>query len=116
MSVIDEYELNKDNFEKCIAHCLKMPQLLIIFRKDSREMDEWCKKEYGTNFLTTYEILRQIAIEKFTETLSYLSMRGNNTALNIIDRFLNEAQQDKVVKVVFDNNLKTETEEDKENG
>ena len=115
MSLIDEYQLNKENFEKCISHCLKMPQLLIIFRVSNYEMDEWCKKEYGTNFQTTFEILRQVAIEKFAEALTHLSMRGNNTAMNIIDRMMNDVQQDKVVKVVFDNKLQAETE-DSSNG
>lgn len=111
MSLLDEYQLTRENFERCIVNCLKMPQLLIIFRVTQKEMDDWCLKEYGTNFQTTYEVLRQIAVEKFANTLGYLSMRGNNTAMNIIDRMMNDVQQDKVVKVVFDNKLKEETEE-----
>ena len=115
MSLLDEYQLNQENFEKCIVNCLKMPQLLIIFRVTQKEMDEWCLKEYGNNFQTTFEVLRQIAVEKFANTLGHLSIRGNNTAINIIDRMMNDAQQDKVVKVVFDNKLQAETE-DSSNG
>lgn len=111
MSLLDEYQLNEQNFERCIINGLSMAQLLIIFQLDNVKMDEWCQENYGKNFQTTYEILRQIACEKFSNTINGLSMRGNNTALNIMDRFLNNIQEDKVVKVVFDNKLQPETEE-----
>lgn len=79
------------------------------------EMDEWCLLTYKKNFMTTYELFRQIACEKFSNTINSLSLRGNNTAINIMDRFLNNIQEEKVVKVVFQNDVVEETEEDKKN-
>ena len=78
-------------------------------------MDVWCEENYNYNFQTAYDLIRQIAIERFSDTVNNLGLRGNNTALNIMDRMINGFTEDKTVKIVFDNKMKAEDDNDKTN-
>lgn len=114
-SIFDEYELTKEKFETVVGVGMTMPQVLTIFRKSLKEMDEWCEVEYGIpSVRTVYEAVRQMALSEFLSTVRILGDRGNSSALNIINTALQNLQSSQTVKIVFDNNLPEENEEDKE--
>lgn len=114
-SILDKYILNKDNFEGAIAVGAKPQEILTMFQKTGTEMDVWCGENYGiASFHTVWECVRQAAYVEFMQCVKALGERGNPSALGIISKAINEHNDaDKVVQIVFKNNLKEETEEDK---
>lgn len=113
-SILKNTQLNIENFEDYIAVGTKPQQILTVFRKTGKEMDEWCKEAYGiASFHTIYEMVRQAIYKEFLETVKELGCRGNPSALNIINQAISDHENDNVVKIVFENGLKEENEEDK---
>lgn len=116
-SILDRYNLNtpegKEKFEGCIAVGLTLPQLLVAFRKRLDEMDVWCLKTYGMDFKSTYEAIKMGAIGEYLECVNALGLRGNPSALGIINEALRGVNNSGTVKIVFDNNVELENEEDK---
>lgn len=107
--------LTKERFERSIAVGSRLREIMTLFNKTQNEMDDWCRENYGANFVTVYDILMQDAAERYLETLKSLGeMRGNQTALNIVSQFLvNKTANDKVVKIVFDGSVPEESEDEK---
>ena len=113
-SILDTVVLDKENFEGAIAVGIDKPSLLVMFNVTSREMDYWCMENYrGLNFATVFEMVKQCAYKQFLQTVKDLGYRGNPSALNIINQAINEHASNSVVKIVFENNLELESEEDK---
>ena len=117
-SILDKYRLEdadgQEKFEGCIAVGITMPQLLIAFRKTEKEMDEWCLKTYHMNFKTTFEAVKMGAVSEYLDCVHALGIRGNPSALNIINEALRGAQSTGTVKIVFEQNMPNENEKDKE--
>lgn len=115
-SIFDEYKLTIEKLEAAIGHGLTHQQILTAFRVSGKEMDDFCKKNYnGCNFAYVYNAVRQMALDSFFETCQALGYRGNVSALNIINTAIQRLGQDQTVRIVFDNNLPKEDEEDKLN-
>lgn len=114
-SILDEYELTVEKFEGAIAVGRMPSQILLMFNKTSREMDAWCAENYqGHNFKTVYEWVRQCTVETYLHCVHSLGMRGNPSALGIIDRAIQKDESMNTVKIVFNaNGMSMETEEDK---
>ena len=113
-----DVELNQENFENAIAVGTKMPNMLVLFGVSGKEMDEWCEKTYGVpQFSAVYYKCREMALQDYYAMLSKLGMRGNVTALNIMDNVIRGATaEQQTVKIVFDGGgMKKETEQDKRN-
>lgn len=113
-SLLDKYQLCKDKFELVIGVGMSKKQVLTIFRVTSAEMDAWCKEEYGCNFGAAYEFIRQMAYSNFLETVNLLGMRGNPSALNIMNQALNSLAATQTTRIVFSSDVPAETEEDAE--
>ena len=58
-------------------------------------------------------MVKQCAYKEFLSTVKVLGYRGNPSALNIINQAINENAASNVVKIVFENNVGIESEEDK---
>lgn len=115
-SIIDEFELNKENFEQAIGAGATKKQVEIIFRTNTKGLDAWCGKEYGVaSFPTVYEFIRNIAVNKYLDVMKSWAVRGHSSAMGIMTEFLLDSKKkDNTVKIVFGNDLKEEGEEDKE--
>lgn len=116
-SILDKYKLSnpeaQEVFENCISVGITMSQLLIAFRCTAKEMDDWCLEKYGMNFQTTFDAIKQGAISEYLDCVHALGIRGNPSALNIINEALRGMQNTGTVKIVFETNLPEENEEDK---
>lgn len=111
-------ELNQENFESAIAVGMRMPEMLTLFGVTGQEMDKWCEETYGNpQFSLVYQRCRQAALHEYSEMLKRLGLRGNTTALNIVDNMMRGAMaEQQTVKIVFDSsNMKEEKEEEKLN-
>lgn len=114
-SLLDKYKLCKDKFELVIGVGMSKKQVLTIFQKTEKEMNDWCLEEYGFNFSVIYDVLRQMAYSDFLDIVKVLGMRGNPSALNILNQSLNSLAATQTTRIVFGNDVPTETEEDSEN-
>lgn len=114
-SIIDENKLSVENFEGAIAVGMNMQQILTMFQKNSREMDEWCKANYnGANFPYVYELVRQLTLKDYFEAMKELGYRGNPSALAIINNAIQRLDSGSTIKIVFENGgVQPESEEDK---
>lgn len=115
-SLLDKYKLCKDKFELVIGVGMSKSQVLVIFHKTEKEMDEWCQENYdGLHFGVVYEMLRNMAYSDFLDTVAILGARGNPSALNILNGALNSLAGTQTVKIVFGNDVPVESEEDSRN-
>ena len=115
-SILDNYKLTIERFEGAIAVGRMPAQILLMFQKTSAEMDAWCAENYqGHNFKTVYEWIRQCTVETYLHCVHDLGMRGNPSALGIIDRAIQKDESMNTVKIVFNAGLPAETDEDKLN-
>jgi hypothetical protein len=118
-SILDRYKLEteegKEKFEGCIAVGITKGQLLVAFRKTQAEMNQWCLNTYGMSFDNVYEAVKMGAIGEFLDCVNALGMRGNPSALGIINEALRGANNTGTVKIVFENNVDEENEDDKKN-
>ena len=114
-SILDEYQLSKEKFEGAIAVGRMPNQILTMFNKTGKEMDEWCIENYGRDFKLIYEWVRQCTVEKYLHCVHELGMHGNPSALGIIDRAIQKDESMNTVKIEFVTSLPTENEKDKEN-
>jgi len=109
MSIIDRFPLTKETFEdKVIGIGTRMDVVLTIFRKTKEEMNDWCQENYGLDFKTTYELLKQMTYAEWKECLKQLGIRGNPTAMGIIQERLAEDLEESTNGIVFNVNVKVE--------
>ena len=112
-SILDDYQLTVEKFEGAIAVGRSMQQILKMFNITGKEMDKWCQEHYGPNYQLIYEWVRQCTVETYLHCVHDLGMRGNPSALGIIDRAIQKDESMSTVKIEFVTNLKQENEEDK---
>lgn len=115
MSILDEYELTVERFEGAIAVGRLPGQILVMFNKTSKEMDEWCAKNYnGHTFKLVYEWVRQCTVERYLQCVHDMGMQGNPSALNIIDKAIQRDEASSTVKIEFVQNVPVVGDDDKE--
>ena len=116
-SILDEYKLTVEKFEGAIAVGRNQQQILTMFQKTGREMDEWCKENYnGANFNYVYEVIKQLTLNEYFEVMKELGYRGNPSAMAIINNAIQNLDSGNTIKIVFENNgVQPESEEDKLN-
>lgn len=112
-SILREYELTVEKFEGAIAVGRLPNQILTMFNKTAKEMDEWCMKEYGHDFKLIYEWVRQCTVEHYLQCVHEMGMHGNPSALGIIDRAIQRDESMSTVKIEFVTQLPAEGERDK---
>ena len=118
VTILDESKIDIDHFEGAIAVGRSIYEIQLMFGMDRKQLEDWVAKNYpGMGPLqTVYERIKMICITKYLEVMRDLGYKGNPSALHIIDSALRAyAEQDKVVRIVFENNLPEENEKDKEN-
>ena len=115
-SILDKYELTVEKFEGAVAVGRTPNQILTMFNKTGKEMDEFCRQNYkGHDFKLVYEWVRQCTVETYLHTVHELGIHGNPSALGIIDRAIQKDESMNTVKIEFVTALPTENEKDKEN-
>ena len=112
-SILDNVTLNKGRVEGYIACGMKSSEILTIFNISSIEMDKWCEEEYGMNWKTAFELLRQATRGEYLDVVRDLGLKGNPTALSIVDRVINNDNGDETSGMVFNVNVRVETDNDK---
>ena len=113
-SILDRYELNIETFEGAIAVGRNPNQILTMFNKTAKEMDEFCKENYkGHDFKFAYEWVRQCTVEHYLHCVHDMGMGGNPSALGIIDRAIQKDESMNTVKIEFVTALPREDEKDK---
>ena len=114
-SILGEYTLTVEKFEGAIAVGRMPNQILVMFNKTSKEMDEWCMENYHHDFKLTYEWVRQCTVDTYLHCVHELGLRGNPSALGIIDKAIQKDESMNTVKIEFVTSLPKENEEDKLN-
>ena len=80
-----------------------------------KDLDEWVRDNYnGMPFDTAYELIQTMTCKKFEEAMLEIGLRGNSSAISIMNEVIRKKEDSGIVKVVFENNLPLESEEDKE--
>ena len=114
MGIIERFPLTKEVFEdKVIGMGTKMNVVCTIFQKTPSEMDQWCIENYGMNFKTTYEILKQLVYAEWKECLKGLGMKGNPTAMSIMQERLAEDAEEQANGITFNVNVRLESDDEK---
>jgi len=116
-SILDDYQLTVEKFEGAIAVGRTKYQILTMFQKTSKEMDDWCKENYhGANFEYVYEVVKQLTLNEYFEMMKELGYRGNPSAMAIINTAIQNLDANNTLRIVFENGgVREETEEDKLN-
>lgn len=113
-SILDNITMNKTRVEGYIACGMKSSEILTIYNVSGIEMDKWCMEEYGMPWKTVFEVVRQATRGEYLDTVRDLGLKGNPTALSIVDRVINGDNADETTGVVFNVNVKVENSDDKE--
>ena len=141
-SLLDEYALSKSRFEGvvglgaskaevCRMFCLGLLQWagedtygLDVIEYCSGEtgkhvlklLDDWCRENYfGMPFASVYELIQTTTVKKFEDAMLELGVRGNPSAIAIMNEVIRKKENNGIVQVNFVNSLPPETEADKEN-
>lgn len=116
ISILDESKIDIDHFETAIAVGRSIQEIQTLFGMERGELDAWVKEHYnGMPLQTVYDRIKMAAITDFYEVMRDLGYRGNPSAMHIINEALNGyAEEQKTVKIVFENNVPVEDEKDKE--
>lgn len=77
-------------------------------------MDKWCQENYGLGWKEVFELLRQVTRGEYLDAVRDLGLKGNPTALSIVDRVINNDNADESSGMVFNVNVRVESERDKE--
>ena len=113
-SLLERFPLTKEVFEdKVIGIGAKKTVVCTIFRKTPQEMDSWCMENYGMDFNTTYEILKQLTYAEWKECLKALGEKGNPTAMSIMQERLAEDAEEQASGITFNVNVKVESDNEK---
>ena len=112
-SILNQYELSVETFEGAIAVGRSKHQILSMFNISDKDMNQFCQQNYGHDFNLVYEWVRQCTVDSYLHAVHELGMRGNPSALGIIDRAIQKDESMNTVKIEFVNNLPIETDEDK---
>lgn len=125
-SLLDECALNKTNFEGFVGLGRSKKEILEVFAialspddlgasADYSMLDKWCKENYnGLGFDHVYALIQAATLKKFEDCMVELGVRGNPSAIAIMNEVIRKKENNGIVQVNFVNQLPAETEEDKE--
>lgn len=125
-SLLDECILNKNNLETYIGLGRSKKEILEVFalslspddlgKSASYAMlDDWCKKYYSNlGFDQVYSLVQAATLKKFEDAMVELGIRGNPSAIAIMNEVIRKKENASVSQVVFVNQMPLETEADKE--
>ena len=117
-SVLDNHFLCKETFESAVCFGMSEKEILTLFSQEVKnigELDKWCMETYKMPFSTVYELLQVIAVDRYLETPAMLGIKGNPSAIQIMNEMILKRKTNSVVSINFNCNLPEENEDDKEN-
>lgn len=124
-SLLDEFALTKEKFETVVGLGSPKAEVLKIFSialspetygegATMAMLDKWCLENYNLPFGTVYDLLQSVTVKKFEDCMLELGLRGNPSAIGIMNEVIRKKESNGVVQVNFVNSLPLESEEDKE--
>lgn len=125
-SLLNEIALTKSNFEGYVGLGRSKKEVLEVFSlalspedlgasADYALLDKWCKENYnGLGFDHVYALIQAATLKRFEEAMTELGVRGNPSAIAIMNEVIRKKENSGIVQVNFVNTLPLETEEDKE--
>lgn len=125
--LLDEFILTKDNFEKVVGLGASKAEVVKIFSvslspldcgasADTGMMDYWCRQNYGgMPFATVYDLIQCMTVKKFEDCMLELGIRGNPSAISIMNEVIRKKENNGLVQVNFVNTLPLESESESEN-
>ena len=125
-NILNEYALSAEKFETVVGLGASKSEVLKIFSiglspedlgqgATYAKLDEWVKKNYGgLSFEAAYDLIQSITVKKFEDAMVELGVRGNPSAIAIMNEVIRKKESSSVVTVNFVNSLPAESEEDKE--
>ena len=113
-SILDNIKLNKGRVEGYIACGMKSGEILTVFHISAIDMDKWCMEEYGMPWKDAFEMIRQATRGEYLDAVKDLGIKGNPTALSIVDKVINGDNAEETNGMIFNVNVKVETDNDKE--
>ena len=124
-NLLDEYALSKEKFEAVVGLGTPKKEVLKIFSislspetygegATEAMLDKWCQENYKMPFGTVYDLLQSITVKKFEDSMLELGLRGNPSAIAIMNEVIRKKESSGIVTVNFVNTLPPESEEDKE--
>lgn len=125
-NLLDEFALTKEKFETVVglgtakAEVLKMFSVSLSPESYGENatygmLDAWCQANYNMPFGTVYDLIQSMTVKKFEDSMLELGLRGNPSAIAIMNEVIRKKESNGIVQVNFVNALPLETEEDKEN-
>lgn len=126
-SLLDEFALTQERFEMVVGLGTPKAEVLKMFSvalspDDLGEgatyamLDKWCQEHYnGMPFTTVYDLLQAMTLKKFEDCMLELGIRGNPSAIAIMNEVIRKKESSGIVQVNFVNTLPLEKENDKEN-
>lgn len=125
-SLLDECALNKSNFEGFVGLGRSKKEILEVFAialspddlgasASYSMLDNWCKENYnGLGFDHVYALIQAATLKKFEDCMVELGVRGNPSAIAIMNEVIRKKENASISQVVFVNQMPLETEADKE--
>lgn len=125
-SLLDECALNKTNFEGYVGLGRSKKEILEVFAialspedlgasADYAMLDKWCVNNYsGLGFDQVYSLIQAATLKKFEDAMVELGVRGNPSAIAIMNEVIRKKENSGIVQVNFVNSMPLETEEDKQ--
>lgn len=125
-SLLDEIALNKTNFEGYVGLGRSKKEVLEVFAialspddlgasASYSMLDEWCKENYnGLGFDHAYALIQAATLKRFEEAMTELGVRGNPSAIAIMNEVIRKKENNGIVQVNFVNSLPLESEKEAE--
>lgn len=77
-------------------------------------LDKWCLENYHIPYSSVYGLLQEQTVKKFEDCMLELGIRGNPSAIGIMNEVIRKKESNSVVTVNFINQLPEETEKEAE--
>ena len=124
-NLLNECVLNKKNFEGFVGLGHSKKEILQVFAlslspedlgesADYAKLDKWCKDNYdGLGFDQVFNLLQAITLKKFEDCMLDLGIRGNPSAIAIMNEVIRKKENNSIVTINYVNQLPLEGEESK---
>ena len=124
-NLLNESVLNRKNFEGFVGLGHSKKEILQVFAvslspADLGEsasyamLDKWCKENYdGLGFDKVFDLLQAITVKKFEDCMLDLGIRGNPSAISIMNEVIRKKEGSGLVTINYVNQLPPEGEESK---
>lgn len=137
-SLLDGYTLTKSKFEGVIGLGATQAEVRRMFcipalryaGKDTTGLDvidycaangkevdgiinKWCLDNYGLPYTSMYCLIQEMTVKEFENAMMELGVRGNPSAIAIMNEVVRKKENSGIVQVNFVNSMPLETEDDK---